>query len=827
LSPAAAPDTGASPGRNLIARVRSSPLIAAINAVIIVAVLLAGITYYGARQFSERAADRRAANEAASFAQHSATLATGDAFEGYIEMLRYAGDPTVHDPSARQSARLDAMAQLLYLNTNRMTSLAIADRSGLVLATTDPAITNVQNSPAFVSTRANLAPANTDIVLPELDKPGYVEFATPLRDAGGAAWGILIGRADPSRMWKPTLAASVDGSTNVIVNNNGQFAAGVPQALLGHPWYGAPLANGGVRADIAGTDSICGLAPIGKDSPIDHGLSVASCLPWSIIQAESNQAMGKQSLVTIAALVLAILLGAGMLKLALRDLGGFRPAVAAVGEELVAGGAPVRAEAAVPSPALEPAVPEAEPEQAEEPVAPAAAQPAAPPPPPPDIDALTLIEAYEQRNARLSERLRETVQARLLIATAQADEAYKLVAVDPEAAENLHKHVLSELETIRDRELRAIGQELHPGNVRLGLPGALRAFRKSLAGEIDVTLDIDSTADSIGASAGRSSIDPSMRLVLYRLATEAARGLQRAGAEECEISLQRDGDVLALRVSGVTSEKASGRFDRSEVAASTLAVEAFAGFVAISRSDAKVTVTAEVPAPPIAEYSADIVLDLEDDEPSDGADDADVESSGDDEADDAPAPLVAVQTFTLPEDDGGAEPAAEVGDDDEDEAEAAVPVAPAAVRTFTPKPEEEPAAVVEVAPGQDDGAGLAGAIQSLQDLHEGTMSVSLAVDLGDDGLPAPLRKAVQGLIAASLGSLRASGATAANGSLKRTDGFLMLSIMSETDGTPFDGAPLKEFEFAIDAFGGYVSVSRLDTAVSITAEVSTAEQAAA
>jgi len=842
-APAAAPKPRATSQGNLVERLRSSPLVAAINAVTIVAVLLAGITFYGARQFSERASDKRAVNEAGSFAQHSATLGTGDAFEGYIEMLRYANDPTVRDQGARQSTRLDAMTQLLYLNTNRMTSLAIADRSGLVLATTDSAITSVQNSPTFVSTRANLAPANSDIVLPEVGKPGYIEFATPLRDSSGAAWGILIGRADPARMWKPTLAASVDGSTNVIINSSGQFAAGVPESLLGHPWYGAPLANGGVRANIAGTDSICGLAPIGKNSPIDHGLSVASCLPWSIIQTESNQAMGKQGLITIAALVLAILLGAGMLKLALRDVGAFRPALAAAAageDDELAGEAPAPIAAAPPPPAIEAAVAEAEPEPAREPaavaaepeaapepepepVAPAAAQPAPLPPPPPDIDALTLIEAYEERNARLSERLRETVQARLLIATTQMDEAYKLVSVDAEAAENLHRHVLAELETIRDHELRAIGQELHPGLVRLGLPGALRALRKNLSGEIDVTLDIDSTTDSIGASAGRSSIDPSMRLVLYRLATEATRGLQNAGAKECEISLQRDGDVLVLRVSGSTSEKASGRFDRSEVAASTLAVEAFAGFVAISRSDAKVAITAEVPAPPIVEYSAGIVLNLEDDEPSD---DTEVEPGADEEADDAPTPLVAVHTFTLPEAEAADEPSGE-DDDDEDEADDAAPAAPAAVRTFTPKREEELPVVVPVVLAPDEGVDLAGALQSLQDLYEGTMSVNLSVELGDGSLPAPLRKAVHGLIAASLGSLRASGASAANGSLKQTDGFLMLSIMSETDGTPFDGAPLKEFEFAIDAFGGYVSVSRLDTAVSITAEVSTAEQAAA
>src|SRR5581483_7248793 len=50
-----------------------------------------------ANEFSGRAADRRAAAEAGSLAELAGRMATADAFNGYIELLRYADDPTVRD----------------------------------------------------------------------------------------------------------------------------------------------------------------------------------------------------------------------------------------------------------------------------------------------------------------------------------------------------------------------------------------------------------------------------------------------------------------------------------------------------------------------------------------------------------------------------------------------------------------------------------------------------------------------------------------------------------------------------------------------------------
>ena len=149
-----------------------------------------------------------------------------------------------------------------------------------------------------------------------------------------------------------------------------------------------------------------------------------------------------------------------------------------------------------------------------------------PPPPPPDVDALMLIRAYEERNARLAQRLRETVQAKMLVAATEAEAAFKLLETDAETATSMHGHAMEEFEDIRKRELRSIGQEIFPGLTRLGLPGALRAMRKEFGDDIDISLDVDATTDSVGGGASRSSVAAPLRLVMYRFALESVRALR-------------------------------------------------------------------------------------------------------------------------------------------------------------------------------------------------------------------------------------------------------------------------------------------------------------
>ncbi len=801
---------------------RPSPLVTAICIVIAAAASMAALTYSGAQTSPRRAANTRASNEARSFSAHSAKLAIGDAFDGYIQILRYSEAPIVSGKDSSPADRVAVMQQQLYINVNKFVSLTVANRAGDVIASTDSNIKSVRDSQAFIETRSNLGPANSDVMLPVAGKHGYVEYSAPLREPDGSIWGVLVGRADPARLWTATLLASVDGSRNVIINSDGQFAAGVPDELLSQPWRGAFIGNGGVRADIAGVDSICGLAPIGKDTQIDRGLNVASCLPVSLIQLEHGRAMGKQGLITGAGAVLAVVLALGALNLLLRRSEPATPlAIAGTAAEA----APTANEpipAAVESAAEAPVDPEPNPEdspgaapaEANEPPAP----PPAPIPPPPaaDVDALTLIDAYEQRNARLSERIRESVQARLLVATSQIDEAYKLAAVDADGASTLHAHAMAELEEIRDRDLRAIGQELHPGLVRLGLPAALKVLRKEFAGQIKLTIDVDATADSVGGTPGRGSVPPAQRLMFYRFALEAARALVAAGAADCTASLRREGAALVLSISGTTSEGEAGDVDRSALAASALAFEAHTGSISVSRRDALVTVTAEVPALPIAEVPEGVAH-AGDGEFASDEDDVDV-----DETDDGgPAASVAEAA-----DDSDADAEDEDEDEDDEDAERASPP----IIQFVKLPPEDD--VPAVAPEGEESApaaasvDLLAAIEALRESSLGGMEISADIDLpgGGQDLPSAVRFSMLGLMDATVASLRAAGAARCTLSLHHAAGYLLLSVVSETGGTPFDAALLQPYEAEIEAVGGYVAVTRRDNAVSVTAEVAVASE---
>ncbi len=785
------------------------------------AVLFVGLlTYYGAQEFSGRAADTRASNEAMSFAEHSSRLATGDAFDGYIQILRYADDPIINAKVSSANDRGSALQRLLYLNINKFLSLTIADRSGLILATTDSTLTSVKGGTTFSETRANLAPANSDIVLPEAGHHGYVEYSAPLRDPDGTVWGILVGRADPAILWKGTLAASVDGGRNVIINNEGLFAAGVPDDLLRQPWHGRPLSNGGVRADIAGTDSICGLAPIGRDTQIDRGLNVASCLPASLIQVERHTATDKQGLITLAGVVLAIVVASVLLRLFIR------------------GGGPVAAVAAAPATSAGNAVPalddlfgasgeedadrddvDLEPDLKEDPREVAAeidvietateefaaecmdiseidddiatiddrmepdAEPLLPPPPP-DVDALTLISAYEERNARLALRLRETVQAKMLVAATEADAAFKLIETDAETAGAMHGHAMEELEHIRLHELRSIGQEIFPGLTRLGLPGALRAMRKEFGGSMGIELDVDATTDSVAGGASRSSVAPALRLVMYRFALESVRALSAAGADACAIALRREGTQLMLAISCGGIRAAS--FDRDVLAPSELAAEAYAGSVEVEAADDGLVITLAVPAPTA---EADPVVDLEK---------AFASFEAEDDAEDAEQTSVyAVVSADIDDTD----------DDDDEETGAPTAITPDASGVVLPP-----------------RTGLAASVEALQAEFFGSMIVALdmAADL-DDGTAAVVdesRVAIEDVVRESLRALQAADARQCDLTLTRAGSQIMLSILSAVGDADFDEGLILAHQGTLDRLQGYLAVDRREGNVAISAEVS-------
>lgn len=560
-----------------------SPFVAALAVLAVAVMFLAGLTYYGASTFSARAADRRAADEAQSLAHLGSRLATGDAFDGYIQILRYAEDPVLNDRNSSETDRLNAMQRLLYINVNKFQSLSIVNRAGVVLASTDPNIQEINTSGALLETRSTLGPANSDITMPRAGERGYVDYTAPLRDRDGSVWGILLGRADPARIFRGTLDARADGSQTVIINSQGQFAAGVPDELLRLPWQGRPMDNGAVFARIAGTESICGLAAIGQGTQMDRGLNVAACLPASIIQADREWATGKQLVITIAGAVLAVVVGALLLWYLLR----IAPAYAAPAVT------PALAAEDEPAPAAPPPPTPIEIIAAEPPPDPVDTGPAVPVA---DVDALALIDAFERRGARIAAEIRERVQARLLTASAQADEAFRIAGADEELARSLHERAIGELDDVRESELRRLAHELYPAIIRLGLPGALQSLRKELADIIAVRLDVDPAVDSVANTRARPSMSREARLVVYRLVGAAIQVAAHGGAAACDVSIRRHDAWLSIVIHAELAPDEIA--DDAPLTASAIAVEAHGGTIETSQDGATYVVRVELPAPP-------------------------------------------------------------------------------------------------------------------------------------------------------------------------------------------------------------------------------------
>ena len=209
------------------------------------------------------------------------------------------------------------------------------------------------------------------------------------------------------------------------------------------------------------------------------------------------------------------------------------------------------------------------------------------------VDTPALLEAYERRNERLAEQLREEVRARLLLASTQADEAYRRIEA-PESDSALHREAMDELEDVRDRELRMIEQEMYPAVVRLGLPNALKALRRDLQDTIDLTLELDPLADAIDDEGERAAIDLGRRLVLYRLVLEGARVLATAGATEARVILARTDDTITLVLETATLPPEAAIAAGFHTA--RLAIEAYAGTLDITSDAARTRITATFPA---------------------------------------------------------------------------------------------------------------------------------------------------------------------------------------------------------------------------------------
>jgi hypothetical protein len=544
---------------------RSVVAVVALAASVAAALSVAG---FAAREMEGQSAQRRAGEEAASLSQESGRAATADAFAGYIQLLRDADDPLVSAPETPPDERTRTLQRLLEMNTNHFSGLAVLALDGKLRATAGGGIDDAAASEAFATVRANHGNANSDIVLTD-GGGAYVDYATVLVDGEHRAWGALVARADAARLWQTTLAASLDGGRNIIVNQRGDFAAGVSSELVGQPWRASDFGAGAVRSRADGVDAICSLYAIAAETQIDHGWNIAACLPASRVLAGAHAGMQRLALISAAAFAIVL----AVVALAL----GTRPRAVAN-----------------PEPDEAPAAPEPMPEPGDD-----LAIAALPAP----VDPRALIDAYEARNARLATRLRESVQVKLMVATARLSEAQKVSEQGPEVADDLRERAIADLDALNEHDLRAIGQELFPDLVRLGLPAALRALQKDVAGDIRVDVEADAGIDSVDETAGRTSIEHGRRMAVYRAALETVRGLATAGIEQCVLSLRSVSSGIEL----VVQAKAIDGTFSLDLSAAAVTAEAYGGSLTVEGDGGHIAVRALFPgeAPPSSPTSED------------------------------------------------------------------------------------------------------------------------------------------------------------------------------------------------------------------------------
>ncbi|GGR03748.1 sensor histidine kinase [Deinococcus ruber] len=203
-----------------------------------------------------------------------------------------------------------------------------------------------------------------------------------------------------------------------------------------------------------------------------------------------------------------------------------------------------------------------------------------------------ITEAEERTKREISEVLHSRVQSRLLVAWYRLGEVQQL---HPELAAKLDA-IRTDLDDLREHDLRSISQQLHPEALRVGLVAALQVFVEQLQGMVEVVIDVDEHTRQLDDPLSNKLPHP-LRLMIFRSIEEAIGNvLKHAQASRVEVSLSYT-DMFRLEVSD------NGRgFDPAEITPGlgllclAARVESSGGFWGLnSRPGGPTSLWAEVP----------------------------------------------------------------------------------------------------------------------------------------------------------------------------------------------------------------------------------------
>ena len=160
-----------------------------------------------------------------------------------------------------------------------------------------------------------------------------------------------------------------------------------------------------------------------------------------------------------------------------------------------------------------------------------------------------LVEAHESAKRSVAEELHGAVQTKLYALWIQLrDIESKLQDNNPEESSAIAT-IASDIDFIREEDIRLLSHRLHPSVIRLGLASALRSLRDNYEDVLPMELEVSDRFAAL-EPAGQSRLPKNLRLGLYRIA-ELAIGnvLKHAHASKCIIELDLpEPMVIAMKV---------------------------------------------------------------------------------------------------------------------------------------------------------------------------------------------------------------------------------------------------------------------------------------
>ena len=152
-------------------------------------------------------------------------------------------------------------------------------------------------------------------------------------------------------------------------------------------------------------------------------------------------------------------------------------------------------------------------------------------------------EREEQLRRRIAEELHGPVQTRLLHAWFQLGKAREALPREDAAAAQIIEQARSEIEQVREGDIRELSHLLHPAVVQVGLVPALKSlvarFRDHFAVELDTAPEVVALD---GAQDNR--IPEAVRLAVYRVVDEAlANVVRHGGARKVRVTLSLAGSM--------------------------------------------------------------------------------------------------------------------------------------------------------------------------------------------------------------------------------------------------------------------------------------------